>query len=395
MRPLFTRHTGLFVVAVIVLGAGLAQGCEVAPDPNAAAFVTRLGDDTLAVESFRHTGSGMEADVVLRTPVTTFRQYALETDESGILISYTAEIRGADAPADAPPRRREVAIPRGDSLEITVTENDTSEVHVIAAGPGALPFIDMVHWPFDLMLMRAAAAEADSITQELFTTRGTLDFTVARIAPDSMTVTHPFRGTMMVDVNDQGRLAHLDAAQTTRKLVVERADEVDVHAVAARFVQLEAEGRAFGPLSGRGETVTEIDGATIRVDYGQPSKRGRVIWGELVPWGELWRTGANRATHFETDTPLRIGDVDVPAGTYTLYSIPEEDGGTLIINRQTGQGGTTYNEEMDLGRVPMERSTTDETVGDFTISIEGAGSDGSLQLIWDQSRFSVPIEVRR
>lgn len=381
---------------VLILGTcTLVAGCGTAPNSSDGSFVTRLGDDTLAVESFRHTDNGMEAEVVLRTPVTTVRNYTLETDEDGNLVSYTADIRSPDADPGAPPRRQEVAVPRGDSLEITVTENDETETHVIAAGPSALPFIDMIHWPFDLMLTRAHDAEADSITQPLFTARGTLDFAIAKLGEDSMTVTHPFRGTMMVDVDADGRLQHLDAGQTTRKLIVDRVDEVDVEAVASRFVQLEGEGRAFGPLSGRGETQTEIDGASIRVDYGQPSKRGRVIWGELVPWGELWRTGANRATHFETDSPLRIGDVDVPAGTYTLYTIPEEDGGTLIINRQTGQGGTTYNEEMDLGRVPMERSSTDDTTEDFTITIEEAEDGGTLNLLWDRSRFSVPFTVQR
>lgn len=388
------RGVGLWIA--LFLGTWtLVTGCGTAPNPSGSAFVTRLGDDTLAVESFRHTENGMEAEVVLRTPVTTVRNYVLETDEAGNLVSYTAEIHSPDADPDAPPRRQEVAVHRGDSLEITVTENDETEMHVIAAGPSVLPFIDMIHWPFDLMLTRAREAEADSITQQLFTTRGTLDFAVADISEDSMTATHPFRGTMMVDVDADGRLQHLDAGQTTRKLIVDRVDEVDVEAVASRFVQLEGEGRAFGPLSGRGEAQAEVDGASIRVDYGQPSKRGRVIWGELVPWGEVWRTGANRATHFETDSPLRIGDVDVPAGTYTLYTIPEENGGTLIINRQTGQGGTSYDEEMDLGRVPLERSSTNETTEDFTITVEEAEEGGTLNLLWDRSRFSVPFTVQR
>ena len=367
----------------------IATGCESAPEVTRFGFVTRLGNDTLAVESFRQTANGTEADVVLRTPQTSIRHYVLETDDQGGLTRFEAEERlpGGDV------WRREVVMPRGDSLEVTVTEDGQSETNVVSGGRDALPFIDMVHWPFEQMLMRARAADADSVTQELFTTRGSMGFAVEKISEDSMTVTHPFRGTMMVDVDAEGRLIHLDASRTTRKLTVDRVAGIDVASVARRFAAQDSAGRTFGPLSGRGEAMAEIDDASIRVDYGQPSKRGRVIWGELIPWGELWRTGANRATHFETDRALNLSGLNVPPGTYTLYSIPEEDGGTLIVNRQTDQGGTTYNHDMDLGRVMMQRSSLPETVEDFTISIEDTDSGGVLSLDWDRSRFYVSFTV--
>ncbi|HUF10861.1 MAG TPA: DUF2911 domain-containing protein, partial [Rhodothermales bacterium] len=239
----------------------------------------------------------------------------------------------------------------------------------------------------------ARASGADSLTQELFTTRNAMGFAVEMISEDSMTVTHPFRGTMMVNVDGDGRLVRLDASRTTRKLTVDRVNDVDVAAVAKRFAALDSMGRTFGPLSGRGEAAAQIDGASIRIDYGQPSKRGREIWGSLVTWGTLWRTGANRATHLETDIALKLGGLDVPPGTYTLYTIPEEDGGTLIVNKQTGQGGTTYNQDMDLGRVQMQRSKLDETVEDFTISVEDTDEGGVLALDWDRGRFFVPFTV--
>ena len=86
-----------------------------------------------------------------------------------------------------------------------------------------------------------------------------------------------------------------------------------------------------------------------------------------------------------------IGNVSVPAGTYTLYTIPEPEGGTLIINTQTGQGGTTYNSDLDLGRVSMTRTMLDETIEVFTISIDETAN--MLQLSWDQSAFSIPVRI--
>lgn len=380
----------LFVVLVIA-ACGEAEP-EAADAGDGAAFVTLLGDDTLAVESFRRTEAGMEAAVVLRTPRTTLRRYRLDLDDAGALQRYEATVHAPDAPPDAEPRRRDVVTPQGDSLLLTITEGDSTTTRTLAADATALPFIDMIHWPFELMLARAAGV--DTLTQPLFTARGAMPFVVRRVGDGAMTVTHPSRGTMDVEVDAEGRLRRLDAGATTRKLVVTRVPEVDLDALAQRFAARDAAGNAFGPLSGRGETRAQIDGATLSLDYGQPVKRGREIFGALVSWGDRWRTGANRATHFETDRALSLGGLDVPAGTYTLYTIPEPDGGTLIVNQQTGQGGTTYDSARDLGRVPMRLETLPEPVEVFTIDLEDTDAGGLLKLMWDQTAFVVPFTVK-
>src|SRR5690606_31702569 len=153
----------------------------------------------------------------------------------------------------------------------------------------ALPFIDMVHWPFELALTRAAGQDGPL---PLFTERGTVDFTLGTDEAGRRTLTHPFRGTMTVETDAGGRLQALDAGATTRALTVTRTDVVDLDAFAARYAARDAAGQPFGPLSGRGETTAQVGGATISVDYGQPARRGRELFGALVPWGEVWRTGA-------------------------------------------------------------------------------------------------------
>ena len=363
-------------------------------DPNNAAFVTLLGNDTLAVEQFVRTPTRMEADVVLRTPNTTVHQYVLEMDETGALQRFEATVRTPSEPADTPLVRHEVGTLVGDSLVVVSLEGHEPETRaIIAAHDGALPFLDMIHWPFELMLTRAYASGADSVTQDLFTGRGSMPFVVRRIDDNAMTVQHPFRGTMDVRVDDSGRLLHLDAGATTRKLSVERVPSVDIEALAASFAARDQEGRSFGALSGRGETSATMHGAAIQVDYGTPSKRGRELFGALVPYGEVWRTGANRATHFTTDRNLVVRDLEVPAGEYTLYTIPSEEGGLLLINTQTGQGGTTYDAELDLGRVDLTRTTLDESIEVFTILVEEIEEGGALKLQWGTTELSVPFGV--
>jgi hypothetical protein len=337
----------------------------------------------------------MDAEVVLRTPRTTVRRYRLDLDGAGALRRYEATVREADAPAGGAAAREEVVVPAGDSLRVTVTEEGKTEVRTLPGGGRMLPFIDMVHWPFELMLERARASAQERVTQPLFTDRGVLSFEVAGADGSAMTVTHPFRGTMQAEVDAGGRLLTLDAGATTRKLTVRRVPDVDLEGLARRFAALDAAGRSFGPLSGRGEVTARVRGATIRVDYGRPARRGREIFGALVPWGQVWRTGANQATHFETDRALRWGALEMPAGRYTLYTLPEPEGGLLLINRQTGQGGTTYDPDQDLGRVRMTVSALPEAVEVFTIVVEESGTGGVLRLRWDRTEFAVPFTVGR
>lgn len=347
-----------------------------------AAFVTTLGADTLAVEHFRLTDDGMEADVLLRTPRTTRTHYTLALDETDEVARFEAVTH---VPGEDGPSRHVVAVPDGDSLAVTVTDDGETSTRRVARAPGALPFIDMVHWPFELALTRAAGQDGPL---PLFTERGTVDFTLGTDEAGRRTLTHPFRGTMTVETDAEGRLLSLDAGATTRALTVTRTD-----ALAEDFAARDAAGQPFGPLSGRAETVAEVGGATIAVDYGQPMRRGRDLFGALVPFGEVWRTGANRATHLTTDRDLTLGTLSVPAGQYTLFSIPEPDGGLLIVSRQTGQNGNSYDETHDLGRVPMTRSERAGSVEPFTIEVVEAEGGGELRLVWGRDVFAVPFSV--
>jgi hypothetical protein len=176
----------------------------------------------------------------------------------------------------------------------------------VAAPADVLPFIDMAHWPFEVALVRAHGAGAGDRVQPLLTGDRVSGFRIARVGADSMTITHPFRGTMRAAVDPAGRLLALDAGATTRKLVVERrasAPRETLDTLAARWAALDAAGRGVGALSGRAQTSAVVGGATVEVDYGTPALRGRTAWGALVPYGSVWRTGANEATHLTTSHP--------------------------------------------------------------------------------------------
>ncbi len=381
------------ILLAIICCLTLLSACSTPSDERVqqAGFITLLGADTLAAEHVVVSDNTIEATVMLRTPSTSLRRYTMNVNEAGgieRLETIVTTFTDGEQPAS-----RSVLVSSDSGYTLTSYEGGEETSRTLAAPVTALPFLDMIHWPFDQVLPRAYSSAQDVYEQPLLSGRRAQTFEIRRLSADSMTIKHPFRGTMGVTVDDVGQIMVLDAGNTTRKLRVRRVESVDVEALAAYFSELDKTGSAFGPLSGRGETLATVNEANIRIDFGTPSKRGRTIFGNIVPWGEVWRTGANRATHFETDQDLTIGDVSVPAGTYTLFTIPESEGGTLIINTQTDQGGTTYNSELDLGRVSMTRTQLDDVVEVFNISIEEEASSHRLQIAWDQSAFSVPVQI--
>ena len=117
------------------------------------------------------------------------------------------------------------------------------------------------------------------------------------------------------------------------------------------------------------------------------------MFGQVVPWGRVWRTGSNEATQFTTDTPLVIGGRKIPAGTYSLWTVPRRDGATLILNRRTGEWGTHYERTFDLARIEMKRETLAEPLEQFTIAIEPGEDGGLLRLSWDSTSYRVPMSV--
>jgi Protein of unknown function (DUF2911) len=143
-----------------------------------------------------------------------------------------------------------------------------------------------------------------------------------------------------------------------------------------------------------GTAEVTLKGQTISIHYSRPSMRGRKIMGELVPFGQVWRTGANDATELTTPVDLTVGGANVPAGKYSLYSLVGEHDWKLIVNKQTGQSGTEYHADQDLVRVDMRAGKTSASVEQFTISWNKTG-EAAADLIfeWESTRVSVSVKA--
>ena len=138
-----------------------------------------------------------------------------------------------------------------------------------------------------------------------------------------------------------------------------------------------------------------LDGKAITIQYNSPRLQGRTIGADIVPYGKVWRTGANPATTLITPANLKIGTLDVPAGTYTLYTLPNEDQWLLIVNKQTGQWGIPYPEGNDLGRTPMTSKPMSSSQEDMSISFENThGNTTELHVQWGTTDQYVTVKAQ-
>jgi hypothetical protein len=152
------------------------------------------------------------------------------------------------------------------------------------------------------------------------------------------------------------------------------------------------------------ETISSVvDGNRVTLVYGRPytknprSDEMRKIWGGLVPYGKVWRTGADEATLLITQKPIVIGETTIPAGAYTLFTLPEESGAAkLIISKQTGQWGLQYDAKEDLARVDLKKDALEKAADQFTMAIEkNPAGGGILKLMWENTQFSVAFTVKK
>jgi DUF2911 family protein len=136
-------------------------------------------------------------------------------------------------------------------------------------------------------------------------------------------------------------------------------------------------------------------GKTIKTDYSSPRAKGRKIYGGLVPFGEVWRTGANAATTFVTSSDVVVGGKTVPAGSYTIFTVPTADQWTLIVNKKTGEWGIPYKyESEELARVDMKVSKLPSPVENFIIAHEKSGNGCTMNVDWETTRASVDITAK-
>ncbi|MDX1394939.1 MAG: DUF2911 domain-containing protein [Gemmatimonadota bacterium] len=394
-------------VAALAIVAGCAPATDAGPDTTA--YLERLGDDTIAVEIVSRSPGRIEGEVLARSPVTRYMTYSFDLDDAGAIRRFETEHTTPAQNPSGPGRWHAIVTLNGPlGSVIRTAEGEGPDTLTFTVDGPVVPTIGRVPLPAGVLeraiaiVTRAAneAASPDGPPPEVFgaltpwgSTPSATPMTLVPRGASELELDF-FGSPMVLSVDEQGRLTGLSGASTTMKVEVEPIPVPELGPLAARWSAADLEGTGLGNPSPTATVEASIDGAALAIRYGRPARRGREIWGALVPWSDVWRTGANAATHLATDRALTVGDIELAAGTYTLWSIFTPERGILIVNDRTQVWGTAYDPEGDVGRTVMTKETLDEPVERFTISIEEGPTGGTLALAWDTTRYSVPLRVR-
>ena len=388
-----------FVSSALLVAAG-TLGAQTTP----SYIVTRLGVDTVAIERYSRTNSRLEGDLVLRYPRVGVFHYVADLGPTGEIRSMTTTLRRGGSDPASPPFRRIVTRFSDTLAVVDAQRNGAPDTTASASKPfqgRAAPMLGVEPTSYGIyeQLLSAARLGRDSVSFALISAgRGPVPAIILRKrGADSVSFTSTFfPGWIEVArVDSRGQILGVDSRATTIKTVAERTPGLDFDAVVKGWVAAEAaKGGTIGQMSPPDTVRANIGGANISVAYSRPLKRGRVIFGDVVPWNQVWRTGANAATTLTTDKDLVFGTTVVPAGKYTLWTLPTPAGATLIINSETGQWGTDYHADKDFTRLDLMSRRASPAVEQFVIGVVPKGSGGELRLAWDDREYAISFAVR-
>ncbi len=389
----------------------LFLACSSAPPPERYGFVTTLGQDTVSVERVERSAARLVTDGVDRWPFVRRRHTEFDLKADGSLRRMVMDVRTPNGKSPRERDRRVTADFSKDRVKISVRDSAGVRDTAFATG-GAItvPHVSMMYSVIELEIaaaLRQAAerglAAGDSVLFRQFYPDRDVgpSFTLHRgfVHPrpgGKVELRHDWlAGTGDVTVDSSGRMLAYSGMRTTYKVAVARtAKPPDIDSIADRMAAAE-QRTGQQQLSVRDTVRATIGAANFTVDYGRPLARGRTLLGNVIPYDRVWRTGANAATQLTISAPITLAGLSLPAGTYTLFTVPRVRGVDLIVNKQTGQWGTEYSRARDLGTAAMKSDSVNPPVEQFAIAIEPSGArSGTLVMTWGTFRWTAPIVLQ-
>lgn len=213
-------------------------------------------------------------------------------------------------------------------------------------------------------------------------------FVVKRISDRELTANSRVMGPFSLYLNDRGKVDSIDATGSSYNVKATIVPHLNLDSIILTYARREQQFGPFGWPNKSDSFQTVIGNSAIKINYTRPSMRGRVIFGEVVPWNRYWRTGANRATRITVSHPLNFNGKILPAGEYAVFTIPSQSGWTMMFNRQGNIWGTDYNPVYDVLRVPMQVEQLMEPVELMTIEVVPTTKGGTINVIWERIKAS-------
>lgn len=403
------KQAYLFIVgSLLVIMAGCSKQANhmaAVNTANTTKYVQRLGNDTLTVESISKLPGEFKGKLVQRMPKTQVASFVSKLHKNGTVSNmkivwktpptnpnglktrkYSISIKGTVA------KIHMSGVWRGKKTDTTYTMS-VPEGLVPSLGkypPAISTFQQVIHQAME------NGGKLPYHTKVIFPgSHRLINVKLTHISKDTLSMTELHGYAYIAKVNNKNKIVWFSGKHSTVKTIAKPSPKANIKQIADHFAKLDTEGKGMPIASPLDSAKATIDGAHMKIVYSRPSMRGRKIWGGLVPWNKVWRTGANSSTTFTTSKNLVIGNTKVPAGSYSLYSIYTPTSAKLIINSQTGQWGTVYHKSRDFARIPMQRKNITPLKKEFLISIKKTKKDGGLlEFIWDQYRYQVPFVIK-
>jgi hypothetical protein len=359
---------------------------------QSGAFIVRLGRDTLFVEQYTRSPGRLEGDQISRMTTQTLRRHFVASfDQRGDMTKY--EVWGRPAgDSTVQPQVLRVTFTR-DTAEEELTVGDSTIAAHVAIRPGTIAFMNYSYALLELLTQRARAnppgpGEAAGFEVLPLGSGSPFAVTIQPLGGDTLMVAFGDGGPIRVRTDPSGRiLAATDAG--TNQQTTERVAALDIETLSRAFAS-----RPMAVLSPRDSVQANIGRAVVSINYGRPWVRGREIFGNVVPWNKVWRTGANAPTTLTTSSDLVMGGKTIPAGRYSLWTLPTPQGWTLILNSRIDQNGTRYDSTRDVARLGMRVALLPEPVEQLTIAVQPQNRGGVLKVAWESTEASVPFTVR-
>ncbi|GAB3959320.1 hypothetical protein GCM10028805_55210 [Spirosoma harenae] len=377
--------SGLFWVMLFTVSISFGQ-----VKPYTASFVGKMGPDTVFVETYSVINNHLYGKVLFRMFENHIGVFNIHFHPNGSIREFN--MMAMDPMNSSLPYQATVAwrfpynrtmVCENNECTVYVSRRDSLQELVVKQTVGSMDFYGGSNPLFSLMewnCMRLAKSGKQTLGPLTTTnTSAVSNISVRYTGQNTMVFGGPFIEYTKINTDDEGRIISTDGTGSAYNFLVTKHPPIDIDQIAKRM----AKAPVIGNPSPRDTLNVTIQKSPISVDYSRPHRRGRKIFGAVVPYDSVWRTGANNATVLTLPRKMQIGKTVIPAGKYSLYTIPSHQGWRLIFNTNTTRWPTDPDRTKDFAEVPLLVKTLPTPKDLFTIEIQETKAGGVLKILWD------------
>lgn len=369
--------------------------------PYTASFIGKLGPDTVFVETYNVINNHLYGKVIFRMFENHIGEFNVHFYPNGTIREFTwAAMDPVNSSLPFQPKTRwnfpyyRTMSCSNDTCTFFISEKNNPKETIRKQAAASMDFFGYLNPLFSLIEWNCVRL-AKSGKQTLGSLRMTNSYSVSEISvryadTNTMIFGGPFIEYTKINVDPEGKIISSDGTGTVYNFQVTKHPPIDVDQLAKRM----SKTSGIGDPSPRDTLNVIIQKSPISVDYSRPYKRGRKIFGGVVPYDSLWRTGASAATILTLQSPIQIGNTVIPEGKYSLYTIPARQGWRLIFNTNTTKWPTDPDRSKDFAEVPLQVKTLDTPTDQFIIEIQPTKAGGVLKFRWDDKEaytdFTLP-----